>query len=84
MADAHDSETQLKTAEIVPQHALDPVLCHRLGRLCILFEANLEDWLDKGESFLSIESITFIWTDTNFPALSTSTRGSMILVSAKR
>ena len=42
VADAHDSETQLKTAEIVPQHALDPILRHCLGRLCILFEANLE------------------------------------------
>ena len=42
VADAHDSETQLETAKIVPQHALDPVLCHCLGRLCILLEANLE------------------------------------------
>ena len=42
VADAEDSETQLKTAEIKLQHALDPVPCHSLGRLCILLEANLE------------------------------------------
>ena len=41
VADAHDSESQLKTAEVVSQYALDPVLRHHLGRLGILFEANL-------------------------------------------
>ena len=41
VADAHDSETQLKTAEVVSENALDPVFRHHLGRLGILFEANL-------------------------------------------
>ena len=41
-ADAHDPESQLKTTEIVPENALNPVLRHHLGRLGILFEANLE------------------------------------------
>ena len=41
VADAHDSESQLKTAEVISKHALDPVLRHHLGRLGILFEANL-------------------------------------------
>ena len=41
-ADAHDPESQLKTTEIVSENALDPVLRHHLGRLGILFEANLE------------------------------------------
>ena len=41
VADAHDSEAQLKTAEVVSENALDPVPRHRLRRLGILFEANL-------------------------------------------
>ena len=41
VADAHDSESQLKTPEVITEHALDPVLRHHLGRLGILFEANL-------------------------------------------
>ena len=41
-ADAHDPESQLETAEVVSEDALDPVLRHHLRRLGILFEANLE------------------------------------------
>ena len=33
---------------------------------------------------MNIESITFSWMLTNFPALSTSTRGSMILAAASK
>ena len=51
-ADAHDSKSQLKTAEVITEHALNPVLRHHLGRLGILFEANLgKNWLVKGKIF---------------------------------
>ena len=40
-ADAHDPESQLKTPEVVPENALNPVLRHHLGRLGIFLEANL-------------------------------------------
>ena len=47
VADAHDSKTQLETAKVVAQHALDPVLRHCLGRFGILLEANLERLVSK-------------------------------------